>query len=70
MVLERSISPRMQRTAPSSSSASTTSRLVETQAIAHDETQLIQSTQQAAQELLELFEADRDQRKDAEATAR
>ncbi len=32
--------------------------LEETQAIAHDETQLIQSTQQAAQELQELFEAD------------
>ncbi|MGH7029112.1 MAG: NAD-binding protein, partial [Stellaceae bacterium] len=32
--------------------------LVETQAIAHDESQLIQSTQQAAEELLELFEAD------------
>jgi Kef-type K+ transport system membrane component KefB/voltage-gated potassium channel Kch len=32
--------------------------LIETQAIAHDEKQLIQSTQQAAQELIELFEAD------------
>jgi monovalent cation:proton antiporter-2 (CPA2) family protein len=32
--------------------------LAETQAIAHDETQLIQSTQQAAEELQELFEAD------------
>jgi monovalent cation:proton antiporter-2 (CPA2) family protein len=32
--------------------------LIETQAIAHDEQQLIQSTQQAAQELMELFEAD------------
>ena len=34
--------------------------LIETQAIAHDEMQLIQSTQQATQELTELFEADRD----------
>jgi voltage-gated potassium channel Kch len=33
--------------------------LVETQAIAENEQQLIQSTQQAAQELMELFEADR-----------
>lgn len=33
--------------------------LVETHAVAHDEKQLIQSTQQAAQELLDLFEADR-----------
>lgn len=32
--------------------------LVETQAIAHDESKLIQSTQEAAQELQELFEAD------------
>ncbi len=32
--------------------------LVETHAIAHDEQALIQSTQQAAQELMELFEAD------------
>jgi len=36
--------------------------LVETHAIAHDEQQLIQSTQQAAQELMELFEADTEQR--------
>ena len=33
--------------------------LIETHAIAHDEQQLIQSTQQASQELMELFEADR-----------
>jgi len=33
--------------------------LIETQAIAENEQQLIQSTQQAAQELMELFEADR-----------
>ncbi|MEO8715445.1 MAG: NAD-binding protein, partial [Acetobacteraceae bacterium] len=39
--------------------------LVETHAIAHDETQMIQSTQQASQELSELFEADRDQRRGA-----
>ncbi len=32
--------------------------LIETYAIAHDEQQLIQSSQQAAQELMELFEAD------------
>jgi CPA2 family monovalent cation:H+ antiporter-2/glutathione-regulated potassium-efflux system protein KefB len=34
-------------------------QLVETQAIAGDEQKLIQSTQQAAQELMELFESDR-----------
>ncbi len=38
--------------------------LIETHAIAHDEKQLIQSTQQATQELLELFEADRDERRE------
>ena len=43
--------------------------LIETQAIAHDEMQLIQSTQQAAQELLELFEADRDERREAAPAA-
>ena len=36
--------------------------MFETQAIAGDEKQLIQSTQQAAQELSELFEADREAR--------
>ena len=36
--------------------------LIETQAVAHDEHQLIQSTQQATEELQELFEADRDER--------
>ncbi len=35
--------------------------LVETQAIAHDEGKLIQSTLDAARELMELFEADRDE---------
>jgi CPA2 family monovalent cation:H+ antiporter-2/glutathione-regulated potassium-efflux system protein KefB len=34
-------------------------QLIETQAIAGDEQKLIQSTQQAAQELMELFESDR-----------
>jgi CPA2 family monovalent cation:H+ antiporter-2/glutathione-regulated potassium-efflux system protein KefB len=34
--------------------------LQETYPIAHDETQLIQTTQQAAAELLQLFESDRD----------
>jgi monovalent cation:proton antiporter-2 (CPA2) family protein len=43
--------------------------LIETQAIAHDEMQLIQSTQQATQELLELFEADRDERREAAPAA-
>jgi monovalent cation:proton antiporter-2 (CPA2) family protein len=42
--------------------------LVETHAIAHDEKQLIQSTQQAAQELQDLFEADREGRRDAPAS--
>lgn len=41
--------------------------LIQTHAIAHDETQLIQSTQQAAQELMELFEADREQRNETAA---
>lgn len=41
--------------------------LVETHAIAHDETQLIQSAQQASEELLGLFEADRDERREAAA---
>ncbi len=36
--------------------------LIETQEIAGDEQKLIQSTQQAAQELMELFEADREER--------
>jgi CPA2 family monovalent cation:H+ antiporter-2/glutathione-regulated potassium-efflux system protein KefB len=36
--------------------------LIETRVIAGDEQKLIQSTQQAAQELMELFEADRDER--------
>ena len=43
--------------------------LIETQVIAHDEMQLIQSTQQAAQELMELFEADRDERREAAPAA-
>ena len=43
--------------------------LIETQAIAHDEMQLIQSTQQATQELLELFEADRDERREPASAA-
>ncbi len=43
--------------------------LIETHAIAHDEKQLIQSTQQAAQELNELFEADREGRGVADAPA-
>ncbi len=42
--------------------------LIETHAIAHDENQLIQSTQQAAEELQDLFEADRQDRSD-KATA-
>ncbi len=41
--------------------------LIETHAIAHDESQLIQSTQQAAQELQELFEADTEGRAAAAA---
>jgi len=44
--------------------------LIETHAVAHDEKQLIQSAQQASEELLGLFEADRDQRKDPEPAAR
>jgi len=43
--------------------------LIETQAIAHDEMQLIQSAQQAAQELMELFEADRDEQREAAPAA-
>lgn len=43
--------------------------LVETHAIAHDEKQLIQSTQQAAQELQDLFEADREGRRDVPVSA-
>ncbi len=41
--------------------------LIETQAISGDEGQLIQSTQQAAQELMELFESDQAQRERAGA---
>ncbi|HSU05226.1 MAG TPA: cation:proton antiporter, partial [Acetobacteraceae bacterium] len=44
-------------------------RLVETHAIAHDEQQLIQSTQQAAAELMDLFEADSAERREAAAAA-
>lgn len=43
--------------------------LVETHAIAHDESQLIQSAQQASEELQELFEADREERGEARAPA-
>ncbi len=44
--------------------------LIETHAIAHDESQLIQSAQQASEELQELFEADRDERNHARVPAR
>ncbi|HEX5327539.1 MAG TPA: monovalent cation:proton antiporter-2 (CPA2) family protein [Acetobacteraceae bacterium] len=44
-------------------------RLVETHAIAHDEQKLIQSTQQAAAELMDLFEADREERAETRAAA-
>ncbi len=44
-------------------------QLIETQVIAHDEQQLIQSRQQAAQELLELFEADSEGSKAAASSA-
>jgi CPA2 family monovalent cation:H+ antiporter-2/glutathione-regulated potassium-efflux system protein KefB len=43
--------------------------LMETQAIAHDENRLIQSTHEAAQELLEVFEADARRRAGAAAPA-
>jgi CPA2 family monovalent cation:H+ antiporter-2/glutathione-regulated potassium-efflux system protein KefB len=43
--------------------------LMETQAIAHDESRLIQSTHEAAQELLEVFEADARRRAEAAAPA-
>jgi monovalent cation:proton antiporter-2 (CPA2) family protein len=43
--------------------------LVETQAIAGDEQQLIQNTQQAAQELMELFESDEEEPAEVKDTA-